>query len=201
MAFRTIVSRSRGIVRVEPARPGRLLVQHPLDEPRPLAVREGRAEGQQLVERQAQAVHVAAPVGLAPEPLRGHVPQGPHDIALGRQLVQPFHLGQAEVGDPGRALRVEQEVRRLDVAVQDPLPVRVGQCLGDLHPDPGHAAVIAQVRLGPQLRVAPGGRRRGLDPMDLRRGGLDDDGPPPRTDSACPAPRPRTGRSPALGRG
>ena len=41
-------------------------------------------------------------------------------------------LGQAEVGDPDAALGVEQQVRRLDVAVDDPLAVGVGQRLGHL---------------------------------------------------------------------
>ncbi len=64
---------------------------------------------------------------------------------------EPFDLGQAEVGDPDVAGDVEQEVGRLDVAVQDPLLVGVGQGLGDLDADPGHRAV--ELRLGRQRQT------------------------------------------------
>jgi hypothetical protein len=51
-------------------------------------------------------------------------------------------LGQAEVGHPDSAPRIEQQVRRLDVAVEDPLPVRVGQSLRHLQPHLGDAAEV-----------------------------------------------------------
>ena len=65
---------------------------------------------------------------------------------------------QPEVGDPDGAPLVEQDVRRLDVAVDDPLGVRVGQGLGRLEADPRRLAVVepAGAVAGPV-----GGRRRG----------------------------------------
>ena len=59
-------------------------------------------------------------------------------------------LGQAEIGDPDSPARVEQQVRRLDVAVDDSLGVGVGQCVGDLDADPGHALPVR-----PPFRLAP----------------------------------------------
>ena len=95
-------------------------------------------------------------------------------------------LGQAEVGDPDDAGGVEQQVRRLDVAVDDPARVGVGQRLGGLPSDLGHAAEEAVCRLpddsiveigvppGIDGRVAddpsegPGGRPAGGDRSGAR---------------------------------
>src|SRR5207248_138020 len=80
--------------------------------------------------------NLAPRVRPALEPLRRHIAQGPDDVTgLGRS-VGALGLGQAEVGDPDRAARVYQEVRGLDVAVEDALRMRVGQALGDLQADP-----------------------------------------------------------------
>src|SRR5205823_4898711 len=80
------------------------------------------AERPQLVERSPQAIDVAPRVGPAIEPLRRHVAQRADDVAgLGR-TVAPLGLGQPEVGEPDSPLGVEQQVRRLDVAVEDPWP-------------------------------------------------------------------------------
>ena len=49
-------------------------------------------------------------------------------------------LGQAEVGDPDDPRGVEQQVRRLDVAVDDAAGMGVGQPLRRLPADLGHAA-------------------------------------------------------------
>jgi hypothetical protein len=45
--------------------------------------------------------------------------------------------GHAEVGHPDPALLVEEQVRRLDVAVHQAASVRVGEALGHLGPQVG----------------------------------------------------------------
>ena len=76
----------------------------------------------------------------------------------GRQAVV-FVLGQAEVGDPDHAGVVEQQVRRLDIAVDDAAGVGVGQPLRRLAADLRHAAEERRPAAG------EGGRR------DLRPAG------------------------------
>jgi hypothetical protein len=137
-------------------------VQQPLHQPRPVTLGEGGRQRQQFVQRQAQAVDVAPGVGLPAEALRGHVTEGADEVAAVGQAVGVIDLGQPEVRDPGGPLGVQQQVGRLDVAVQDAVPVGVLQRLGHLHPEPGDAAVILPLRLAAQLGGAsgPAGRVR-----------------------------------------
>ena len=59
-------------------------------------------------------------VDVAPGLLGGHVAGRAHDLAgLGLARVDLEPLGQAEVGDLGGAVAVEQDVGRLEVAVHD----------------------------------------------------------------------------------
>ena len=139
---------------VELARPRRVVVRHPLDQPRPVGVLEGRAQRQHLVERDAQPVDVAARVGNPPEPLRRHVAQRPQDVAGLGQLLAAFRLGQSEIRDPDDAVAVHQQVRRLDVAVDDAVMVGVGERLGHLKGHPRRLAEILRLRLAGQLRLA-----------------------------------------------
>ena len=124
--------------------------QHSLDQPDPVRFLERRTQRQQLVQGGAQAVDVAAGVGPAVEPLGGHVAEGADDVAGARRAVGALGLGQAEVGHPGDALGVHQDVRRLDVAVEDALAMGVGQRLGHLDAQAGDAPVI--VGLGRRRR-------------------------------------------------
>ena len=204
--------------RIDPAGPGRLDVEDPLHQPGPVARDERRAQRQHLVERQPQPVDVATAVGPAAEALRGHVPQRADDVPLVGQLHRVVRLRQPEVGDPGGPLRVQEDIRRLDVAMQDALVMRVVQRLGDLQADARHAPDVLDLGLGRQLRPAP--RPRRLDDRrarpdgghrrrpDLRRDRLDGDGAiqAPREQLAGQAlpqarrPRrgpPRLGRQPA----
>ncbi len=151
-------------VRFDLPRRGRRLVQHTLDQPSPVAVLEGRLQGQHLVQRGAQGVHVALGQRAALKPLRRHEPQRADDVPGVRQLVGALGLGQPEVRDPNRPLVVQQEIGRLDVAMEHTVAVGIGQRFGHLQPQLGHAPVIPPLRVAPRqgcrLRLA---RRRSLD--------------------------------------
>jgi hypothetical protein len=67
--------------------------------------------------------HRPAPPGL----LGTHVAQRAHQVAAGRQPGVALEVGQAEIRDPQVARGVHEQVRRLDVAVDDALPVGVLQ--------------------------------------------------------------------------
>ncbi len=135
------------------------------DQARPVRPIEGRPQRQQLVQSEADRVHVAAGVGLARESLRGHVPNGANDVARLGQVGAVGSLGQAKVGDPQRAVGVEQQVGRLDVAVQHALAVRVRQPFGGLHPQECDAAMVAGAGLVAQISPwggrGTGSRRQG----------------------------------------
>ena len=72
--------------------------------------------------------------GAAAGLLGGHVVRGAADHGGG--LAHLFDgLGEAEVHDLHAAAQGEEEVRGLDVAVDDALAVRVGEALGHLDPE------------------------------------------------------------------
>ena len=87
------------------------------------------------------------------ERLRRHVAQGAQDVAGVGEVLVVVELGQAEVGDPDGAAGVEQQVRGLDVAVEDALGVGVGQGVGDLGADAGDALPVAGPPRPAQLRA------------------------------------------------
>ena len=118
-------------------------MQHLVDQDGAIANREGGTARRQLVERRPQGVDVGPRVTAAGEPLRRHVAQGPQQVAgVGQRLGVGRVMRQAEVGDPDDAPLVQQDVRRLDVAVDDPLAVRVGEGLSGLEADPRHLAEV-----------------------------------------------------------
>ena len=96
---------------------------------------EGHGAGDRLVEHQGQRVHVGPPSTFFPRPIRGRhsrpcADHRPGGLGAGRFGQGPGH---AEVGHVHPALLVEEEVRRLDVAVHqapgsghrpDPAPPR-----------------------------------------------------------------------------
>ena len=125
-------------------------------------------QGEQLVKGQAKAVNVAAGIGVAGELLRRHVTQrAHHGPGLGHVVVL-HRLGQPEIGDPGHALRVQEQIGRFDVAVQRMMGMGVLQCLGHLLADRGNAPPIRRSEL-PRFNTRravrqvlgspPGGRR------------------------------------------
>ncbi len=116
---------------------------------------EQRPAGRQLVEGRAQAVNVGAAVDRLLERRRllgAHVPRRAHQRAVNgqRRLVHP--LGQAKIGQPHDAVTVEQQVRRLDVAVDHPALVGMRQRLGGLKAPRGN--VVARERLARSLRFS-----------------------------------------------
>ena len=98
--------------------------------------------GEHFVEHHAQRVDVRAVVhvcGLL-DLLRRHVVRRAHDLPVAGErgvaaASRPEDLGDAEVGDLHPALLVEQDVLRLDVAVDDAFVVRELERLADLRDD------------------------------------------------------------------
>ena len=90
---------------------------------------ERRATREEGVEDRPQGVDVdrrPGPLRVAAGLLRGHVTGGPEDqVRPGDPAVCVEHLGQAEVGDLGPAVVGQQDVRGLEVAVDDAQAVRV----------------------------------------------------------------------------
>jgi hypothetical protein len=106
---------------------------------------------ERLVEDEAERVEVRpwvhpSPLGL----LGGHVGEGPHHVARAGDRVVVDQVGDAEVGElgraaPGRRAVGDHDVLRLDVAVHDAALVGVGQRVGERQADPEHVAVRQRV--------------------------------------------------------
>ena len=94
---------------------------------------EGDVAREHLVEDDAERVDVGLAVDVVAQRLLGRdvVGRAEH-AAVGGQAVVAQRAGDAEVGDLGRALGVEQDVLRLDVAVHDLVRVRAAERAGDL---------------------------------------------------------------------
>ena len=93
-----------------------------------------RAAGQELIQDRPQGMHVGGAAhgsGRAPGLLGGHVGGGAHDRAGPGQLrVVVQELGEAEVGNLRRAVGGDQDVRGLEVAVDNLQAVRLGHAEG-----------------------------------------------------------------------
>ena len=94
--------------------------------------------GQRLVQDQAEAVDVGgAGRRLALRLLRTEVVDRAEGRARDRALGVGRQPGDPEVGDHRPAVAREQDVARLDVAMDDPADVRHAQRASDVEPDPG----------------------------------------------------------------
>ena len=95
---------------------------------------ESGLQREQLVQRQAQRIHVGTLVTVASESLRRHVAQCTNDVA-GMREISIIGLGQTEIGNPHDAGRVEQKIGGLNVAVHNASAVSIGQGTCDLDAD------------------------------------------------------------------
>ena len=142
----------------------------------PVGAVEDRPQRQQLVQRRAERVDVGAVVdqdALAGRLLGAHVAQRAEQVAGLRQAGVGVELGQAEVGDPDVAAAVDQQVGRLDVAVDDAELVGVLQRLGRLRRQPGDGAeeVRGPVRRCVESRAQAGRVSTAAAPAGSGRGG------------------------------
>ena len=76
--------------------------------------------------------------------LGAHVPERADHVAGAREAEVAGESGQAEVGDPDRAVGVDQEVGRLDVAMEDTQAMGVVQRIRRLEAQPGGIAAEAR---------------------------------------------------------
>jgi hypothetical protein len=128
---------------ISQARSLRLVERELMQQFGTIAAVVGRLEGHELVKCRTERIDIrtvidnlAARRGL----LGAHVPQRSQQVARHRELAVDLHPCQAEVGDPEIAARVEQQIGRLDVAVDDPHAVGVVEGFGGLHSQAGDRA-------------------------------------------------------------
>ena len=107
-------------------------MEHAVEDGRRIVPRPRALAGEHLVEHDPECPQVAARVdGIASHLLRRHVVWCPEGVA-GSRAVVASHLGDPEVYDLGHAIRGEDDVLGLDVAVNDSSLVRRAKPVGDL---------------------------------------------------------------------
>ena len=111
--------------------------------------------GQRVVEGEPQRVDVRARIAAPPrEHLRRGVRQGAGQRAAPGDPQLAVELGRPEVGEPGASVGIEQDVLRLDVAMQDAVAVGRGERAGHVaaEADGGVSVEPAALR-DPDLQV------------------------------------------------
>ena len=147
---------------------------------------ERLALGAQFIQDYAQAENVGPPVnpmGLAASLFRTHVGRRAREAAIRdrRGCLRWEGHRQAEVGDIGSILGIEQDVRRLDVPMDEAVAVCMIECLGNRQNDPNGfllgepslAHASRQIAAADQLRydvAAPGIRSPQV--VDWNNGGV-----------------------------
>ncbi len=124
--------------------------------------RELPVSGQAFEQHQAEAVHIARWSGfLATNPFRRQVGRCPHHLRVAGRWHLLQGLGHTEIGQEGLTAITQQDVVRLDVAVDDTVAVQVIQGQRDVRPhrlDPrlGHRLrLLAQGATDDELHYAP----------------------------------------------
>ena len=124
--------------------------------------RERDRSRQRLEEDAAERVHVGATVDVVPpDLLRRHVVDGSQEMTVGRPAVGDA-LRQPEVGEVdvlAPILAVEQDVRRLDVAVDEPSGMRGIERVGDLARDRERPRRLERPLASQELLRGPSPRR------------------------------------------
>ena len=90
--------------------------------------------------------------GLALRLLGTHVSQRTEDISGHRQPDVGFRTGKTKIRKPNVGVAIDKQIGRLNVAMNDSLPVGVVKSVGDVGHHPSHLAVVV---------VAIGGVSRG----------------------------------------
>ena len=104
-----------------------------------VVARERRLAGEHLVEQRSERVEVAPRPGGFAQRLLGREIGDRADQSAAAHSRAGLGGGQAEVAEPGAAVVVDPDVRRLQVAVHDPARVRVLEGAGDVSGDLGGA--------------------------------------------------------------
>ncbi len=99
-----------------------------------------RRERDQLIKGKSERINVPLGNRLLLEPLGRDEAQRADDISA-RNVFSIRFVGQTEIGDPDSSLEVDQQIGRLDIAVQHAIRMRIRQRPGCLFADPRDALV------------------------------------------------------------
>ena len=122
--------------------------------------RKRNLSGQALEQDAAEGVAIAGcRRRIALDLLRGDVIDRAQELAGARQRGVVGRLDQPEIGEVGVVALTDQDVLRLDVAVDQAGGVRLVERLGDLGKDPQRAAGIQLARRIRSFSVGPSIRR------------------------------------------
>ena len=112
---------------------------------------KGALEREHFVQRQSQRVDVAAHIRPTFDHLRRQITERAENVARIRQLAIP-NFRQAEIGDPHIAIGSYQEIRGLDVAMQNAALVRMLQRVSDLPPQGTNVLPVGLIPVAPRER-------------------------------------------------
>ena len=151
-ALRTMVSSSYRNRDIEGTRRLRFVEADLVQQGVAVSAIEHRFQRHELVQRGPKRIDVGTVID---QPLRamacsGLTTQGADQLAGHGQAGLVLELGQAKIGDPHLAPAVEQQIGRLDVAMDDPHLVGVFEHFGGLPGNRGHTLkiVVGACRMG-----------------------------------------------------